>query len=110
MKNLIIAAVVATSFTAGAAYADGLGFGGYGEYAIEAETFEFGLNTSYEIDALTLSAEAVFTKPSGVDLDFTEVTVGASLAVQENVSVYTEVLFDSELDYDEASIGVSFSF
>lgn len=110
MKNLIIAAVVATSFTAGAAYADGLGFGGYGEYAIESETLEFGLNASYEIDALTLSTEAVFTKPNGVDLDFTEVTVGAAYALDGNVSLYTEVLFDSEFEYDEATIGVSFSF
>ena len=110
MKNLVLAAAAALAFTAGAASADGLGFGGYGEYAFEAEAFELGLNASYEINSLTLMTEAVFTKPNAVEFGFEEVTVGATFAVHGNVDLYGKVAFDEDFDYNETTVGVAFKF
>ena len=110
MKNVLMAAVVASMSFVGAASAGGLGYGGYGEYAIEAEAFEFGLNASYDVNAFTLGAEAVFLKDSCSDLGLDSVSLGVNYSMNENADIYGKVAFDDELAYDEATVGVSFSF
>jgi len=93
-----------------AAYADGFGVNGYGEYAFEAEGFEFGVGVTYEVDAFTLYADTVFTKPNDVEFDLDEVSLGVNYALNETVGLYTEVVFDGEFDYTEAYIGMNFEF
>lgn len=109
MKNLLIATIAALTVTT-AAYAQEVTWGGYGEYQIEAEVLEFGVNTSYNINKVTLSAEAVVAKPRGADIDLDSMTIGAAYAVHDNASLYTEVEFDSDLKYQETTVGASFKF
>lgn len=110
MKNVLMAAVVASMSFVGAASAEGFGFGGYGEYAMEAETFEFGLHATYDVNALTFSAEAVLVKPNGVDLDLDSVTLGVNYIANENADIYGKVAFDGDFEYEETTIGVAFKF
>jgi opacity protein-like surface antigen len=110
MKNILTAAFVATFAFAGAAAAEGFGFGGYGEYAMEAEEFEFGLHASYDVNALTFSAEAVLVKPNGDELDLDSVTLGVNYEANENADVYGKVAFDGDFDYEETTIGLAFKF
>jgi hypothetical protein len=111
MKKIMLATVAAFTFAfAGAASAEGFGFGGYSEYAMEAETFEFGLNASYDVNALTFSAEAVLVKPNGDELDLDSVTLGVNYEANENANVYGKVAFDSDFDYEETTIGIAFNF
>lgn len=110
MKNVLMAAVVASMSFVGAASAEGLGFGGYGEYAMEAEAFEFGLNASYDVNDFTLGADAVFLKANGVELNLDSVTLSVNYAVDENADIYGKVAFDDELTYEEATVGVAFTF
>lgn len=93
-----------------AAYADGFGVNGYGEYALEAQAFEFGVGATYDVDAFTLYADTVFNKPSGAALDFTEATLGVSYTLNENADVYTEATFNNSFNYQELTIGVSLQY
>ena len=108
MKTLLLATTIAMASTA--AYADGLGFNGYGEYAMEAESFEFGAGATYGVDSFEFYVETVFVKPNGAELDFTEATFGVAYAINDNANVYAEVTTDSDFDYDEAVIGLAFQF
>lgn len=111
-NNLMVASIVSavTFLAAGSAMADGFGVNGYGEYAFEAESFELGLGATYDIDAFSFSTEAVFTKFNDLDLEFQELTVGASYELSAEVDVYTEVLFDDDMEYAETTVGVEFNF
>jgi predicted porin len=110
MKTLVIAAVAATALTAGAASAEGLSFGGYGEYAVEAKAFEFGLGAEYAIQSITVSAEAVLVKADGADLELDAITLGAGYALSKNAEVYGAVDLDKDLTYTETTLGVAFKF
>ena len=108
MKTMILASALILG--ASVAYADGFGVNGYGEYAFEAEAFEFGLGATYEVDVFTLYADTVFTKPNDVEFDLDEVTFGVDYAIDENIGIYTEVEFDGEFDYSESRVGLNFEF
>jgi len=108
MKTMILASALVLGTSA--AYADGFGVNGYGEYAFEAEGFEFGVGVTYEVDVFTLYADTVFTKPNDVEFDLDEVIFGVDYAIDENIGLYTEVEFDNDFDYQEAVIGLSFEF
>jgi len=109
MKNLMLATVAVLAL-ADTASAGDLSFGGYGEYALEAETFEFGLGADYAINAVTLSAEIVATKPNDVALDLDHVDLGVTYAAAEQADIYGKVTLDSDLEYSETTVGVAFSF
>jgi hypothetical protein len=108
MKNLIAAAIIATSATA--AHADGLMFSGYAEYAVEAEAFEFNIGTNYNINRIDLFVDADFTKTVGNDFAFDNLEIGAAYYLTDNASVYGLVRMDEDFEYDDAVIGVSFFF
>lgn len=110
MKTLLITAVTALALSAPLANANELTWGGYGEYQIEAEALEFGAVASYSVDKVTLSAETVIVKAKGVDMDLDSVTFGAAYAVNTNASVYAEVDLDSDLNYQETTVGAAFKF
>lgn len=109
MKNIIFAAA-AVFLTATSVYADGFGFGGYGQYAIEAESFEMGLNANYQYNELTLYTEAVFARPSGESMDFDSMTFGVAYEVNQNLDIFAEVDVDDEFEYNETTIGLSVNF
>jgi hypothetical protein len=110
MKTLLLASVTALTLASSSAFAGDLSFGGYGEYALEAETFEFGLGADYNVNAVTFSSALVVTKPNGVDLDLDHVDLGVSYAASEQADIYGKVTLDSELKYDETTIGVAVRF
>ena len=110
MKTLLLASVTALTLASSSAFAGDLSFGGYGEYALEAETFEFGVGADYAIDAITLSAEIVATKPNDVDLDLDHVDLGVTYAAAEQADIYGKITLDSDLEYSETTVGVAFSF
>lgn len=108
MKNIIAAAIVATSATA--AHADGLLFSGYAEYAVEAEAFEFNIGADYSLNRLGLFVDADFNKTTGADFAFDNLEVGAAYAITDNANVYGLVRMDEDFEYDDAMIGLSFFF
>lgn len=109
MKKIMLATVAVIAF-AGAASAADLSWGGYGEYALEAETFEFGVGADYAIDAVTLSVDVVAIKPNDVALDFDHVDLGVTYAATEQADVYGVVTLDADLEYSETTVGLAFSF
>lgn len=109
MKNTL-ALVALLSVSAGAATAGDFAWNAYSEYAIEAETFEFGIGGDYVIDQFTLSGEMVLTKPNNIDLDIERVSVGVAYAATSKLNIYSVVDFDSDLSYSEATIGAAVNF
>lgn len=112
MKKIMLATVAVLAFAgvANAGAAEPLSFNGYAEYAVEAQNFELGTGVSYTADALILNATAVFEKPNGVAIDFDHVDLGATYAVATGTELYGKVTLDSDLEYDETTVGVAFSF
>lgn len=109
MKFVLATVAAFVTFTNVAA-ADGFSFFGYGEYAIEAESLEFGLGTDYTIDALTLSASMTFTRPSGTEMDLDHVNIGALYSINDNLGLYGDVELDGDFEYSETTLGVAFTF
>lgn len=109
MKNIIFAAA-ALLFTSTAVYADGFGFGGYGQYAIESEHFEMGLNADYQYNEVTLYTEAVFALPNGESMDFDSMTFGVAYQVNDNLDLFAEVDVDEDFEYNETTVGLSVNF
>ena len=108
MKFVLAAAVLAAFSTS--AYAEGFGVNGYGEYAFEAEVFEFGLGATYTVDAITAYLDVVFVNPVGEPHDLEGVDLGVAYDANEYISVFTEVSFDEDLDYSDVTVGAAFSF
>lgn len=113
MKTFVLATVAALTL-AGTAHAGAgakpLSFSGYGEYAVEAQAFELGAGANYTIDALDFGATAVFVKENGVDLGFDHVDLTAAYVVTTGTELYGKVALDSDLEYDETTVGIAFSF
>ena len=107
MKFVLAAtfAVLSTSASAG-----GFLYNAYGEYAVEGESFEFGLGAEYFTGPVSLSAGLTLVKPNGTDLDIDSVDLGASYSLNHDVTLYGNVEFDQNLDYTETTVGVAFSF
>lgn len=113
MKKFMLATVavlgLAGAANAGAA-SEPLTFSGYGEYAVEAQTFEIGAGASYTTGAVIFSGLAVFDKPNNVKLDLDHVDLGVSYAVATSTELYGKVTLDDTLGYSETTVGVAFSF
>jgi hypothetical protein len=113
MKKIMLATVAAFAF-AGAAFAGAdrpLTFNTYGEYAVEAEAFEFGVGADWNTDsALSLGVVAVAVDNAGQNFDFDHLDINVGYVVSENGEVYGKVTFDDELTYAETVVGVAFSF
>jgi len=109
MKKLLITTITAIML-AGTAFATDLSYSAYTEYAVEAGSLEFGVGAVYTVDAVTLTADVVALKFNGEQLNLDSVDLGVSYAVTDITSVYGVVTFDSDLQYNEATIGVAVNF
>ena len=108
MKSVMLAAVAGLALASAASAAD-VSYLGYGEYAIEAQTFEVGVGAAVGFGNLTVTPTVIGSDVAG-SFDFDHVEVRADYAVNTNVTAYGKVATDDELRYDEAVLGVAFKF
>jgi hypothetical protein len=113
MKKIMLATVAAFAFT-GAAFAGAdrpLTFNTYGEYAVEAKAFEFGVGADLNTHSdLSLGVMLVAVDSASQNLDFDHIDVNVGYVISENGEVYGKVTFDDEFTYAETVVGVAFSF
>lgn len=109
MKKLLIS-LAAIAALATPAAADGLSFGGYGEYAIEAESIKLGVGADYVIGLTTFSADLAAIKYNGQQLDLDSLDLSVGYDLNEKANLYTTISLDSNLKYDEAVIGIALKF
>jgi opacity protein-like surface antigen len=109
MKKLLL--TTATLFAlAGPALAADLSFGAYGEYALEEESISLGVSANYVLGATTLGAELNAIKYNGDELDLDSLDLSVTYAISGTADLYGVVTLDSDLDYDEAVIGIAVTF
>ena len=108
MKTLAFAAALAIS--ASAAAANDLDVVGYTQYEFEAERFETGIGVEYSIDRFSFTPVLKVANAPGQSLDFDGVDFGVAYQFTDAVNGYTKVEFDSDFDYEEMTVGVSFRF
>ena len=121
MNKLFIATAIA-ALTATAAMADGLTYGGYTEYAVEAESFELGANLGYGFaNGINTYVEVVgadqcstsghwHNRVTSCEFGFDHAELGLNYDMNDNTNIYGKVTLDSDLDYAETVIGVSLQF
>jgi opacity protein-like surface antigen len=109
MKKLLIATAATLALTGAASAAD-LSYHAYTEYALEAESLEFGAGAAYAVDAVTFTADVTVLKYNGEKLNLDSVDLGVSYAITDITDVYGVISLDSDLQYNEATIGVAVNF
>ena len=109
MKNLALAAITVFGLST-AAYADGLSFGGSVEYQVEAEKFEATIGTAVSMGAITLSPEVTAYYTEAEDISFDGMDLTASYMMSATTELYATVETDADLEYEEVSVGVAFTF
>ena len=86
-------------------------FYGFMEYGVESEEADAGLGMNYFLtDEATLYGEINFIKEDGSDVDFDTFNFGIDYAITYNVSTYAEIEFDSDFDYQDVVVGVTFVY
>lgn len=108
MKSVMLAAVAGLALATAASAAD-VSYLGYGEYAVEAQTFEVGVGAELGFGQLTITPTLIGSDVAG-SFDFDHAEVRADFAVNANVTAYGKIATDDELRYDEATVGVAFKF
>lgn len=83
---------------------------GYGEYAVEAETFELGAGAEFIIADRLIITPMVVGFGVSEDFKFDRLEVNASYGINENVDVYGKVETDEDLHHAETTIGVALQF
>lgn len=109
MKNLLII-TAATIALASPAIANDLSFGAYGEYALEAESLEFGLGADYVVGEATFSADLTVVKFNGESLDLDSLDLSAAYAISNKSDIYATITLDSDLKYTETVVGIAVKF
>ena len=107
MKKLMISTVFATLL--GSAASAGVAITGYTEYAVEAQEVTLNVGTELSVASIAVSPSLDFTYADS-NGDFSGVNLDASYALTDSMSAYVEVDFNSDVEYDEATVGVSFNF
>ena len=110
MKNVFAAIAVFLGMTT-ASFAQDVGFVGYGEYAFEAEVFETGVGMEfgfYDRLVITPTLTANYTEADG--LEFAGADITADYTLNETVGLYATLAADSDLEYQDFTVGASFNF
>ncbi len=111
MKKIMLATAAAFAMFAGAANADALSFGAYGEYAVEAQSVETGVSAVYVAgNGLEFGTEIVAIDTPAKSFDLDHMDLGVSYALNPQADVYGVVTLDSELEYSETVVGVAVKF
>ncbi len=110
MKSVMIAAAAITAMATMASAADRPTFLAYSEYAIEAETFELGAGAEFIVADRVIVTPMLIGFGTNEDFAFDRAELKASYGVNENVDLYGKIATDSDLNYEEATVGVAFQF
>jgi hypothetical protein len=108
MKIITLAAIAALSVTP--LFAGEVTRVAHAEYQVEAKAVELGAGLGYEAENILLSMDATVMKPNSSALVFDSLEVGAAYKFSEDLKVYTTVTLDSDLQYQEAVVGVNLAF
>lgn len=111
MKNTLLAAAAVLGLTATVASAESLlpvPVIGSLEYAFEADVASMDLGTRIDLGVVTLTP--MINAAYDTDLRFTGAELTASYLITEGLDVYATIESDSEWEYSEFTIGMSFSF
>lgn len=110
MKNVFAAAAVFLGMTT-ASFAQDVGFVGYGEYAFEAEAFETGVGMEFGFyDRLVVTPMLTATRTEADGFEFQSVDVTADYTLNETVDLYATLATNSDLEYQDFTVGASFNF
>jgi hypothetical protein len=109
MRNIAIVATAVTFLTASVAVAEGLGVFGSLEYAVEAQTVEANVGLDYAMGDFTITPTATINDASG-SVEFVGADVTVTYAIVGSTAAYVTVEADSNLNYSDVTVGVSFSF
>jgi hypothetical protein len=110
MKNIVMAAVVATALTTGAANAGEMLFNGSLEYQVEAEKIELNFGSDYVVGDFTVSPVLTAFHTDADKFDFEGADLTVSYSLNATSSLYVTVETDANLEYEEATVGMSFAF
>ena len=109
--NKFAIAAAALLLSTSALYAGGLTYGGYGEYAVEADSFELGATAGYSFDfGVDASVTVVGLSNSTNSFEYDHTDLRVAYNIGDNVDLYSTVTMNSDFEYDEAVVGVSLSF
>lgn len=85
-------------------------FLGYGEYAVEADEFEFGLGAEFgAAEELFIVPMLIATSTDG-NFELDRVEVDVEYVLNKQVNLYAEIETDGDLNYVETTLGADFSF
>lgn len=101
-------AVAVITLFATSAYSSELTFVGNTEYAVEAESFAVEAGAEIVANQFTFTTVAQFD--DAVSWDFTGVEMKVSTPMTRNVSLYTQLQLDRDINYDEVTVGAAFRF
>ena len=128
MKTTIISTIAGIAMFAAPVAADGIdtpiaeapvyapamahvGFNGFIEYNVEADTFDGGLGVTYNIsDDFTVFSDANFATIGSTEVQFETMDFGVEYHVSHAVDAYALVRLDDSLEYAETTVGMAFNF
>ena len=91
--------------------ADRMGFNGFIEYNVEADTFDGGLGVTYDIsNDFTVFSDANFATIGSTEVQFETMDFGVEYHVNYAVDAYALVRLDDSLEYAETTVGMAFNF
>lgn len=94
-----------------APYASPVGFNGFIEYNVEADTFDGGLGVTYDVsNSFTVFSDAHFATVGVSEVQFEAMDLGAEYHLSPAVDAYARVRLDDSLSYAETTVGMSFDF
>lgn len=83
---------------------------GYGEYSVEAQTFETGIGAEFIVADSVLITPMIVGSGDVDAFDFDHAEVKASYGLNENIDLYGKVKSDADFNYAETTVGVAFQF
>ena len=91
--------------------ADRMGYNGFLEYNVEADTFDGGLGVTYDVsNSFTVFSDANFATIGGSEVQFETMDFGAEYHLSHAIDAYALVRLDDSLNYAETTVGMSFDF
>mgnify|MGYP001074570455 CR=1 FL=1 len=118
MKNVLLAAVAGITImgtvaiaTQASAEGHGVGYNGFLEYNVEADTFDGALGTYMGVaPKIDIFATVNFATIDGSEIQLDDVDLGGVYALNTNYDMYARVGFDDSLSYKETTVGLAFAY
>lgn len=111
MKSVMIAAAALVAFASAASAFERPTVLSYGEYKVEAETFELGAGTEFVLgNGIVLTPMIVALDTANDNFDFDRAELNVSYGVNQNVDLYATIETDADLDYSETTLGFKIQY